>query len=458
MGHWSEGLVDEVVREVGGAPDRRRVTEILNQVGHGLEALAGRSFQPARRSTSVIESSGLPFVDIPDLNVGTLESAANAWEIPDPVNPAMAAVLQLTPLENVVTACAPAADALWIAGHHAAAAAPGGGLSGEYVIEWLGTFFDREQRMELLRRVMDPAVRFHVPILGVGVAGWWIQIARRLVWVTNDTEDEGRLLERLIDVPMSDGGPLPLAAAEPILIVVPMTSQPARWAFAARIWPENVAVSAERPWSTLAPAIHGHGIPTITVDAASSPQEVACQVVLKAFWHRYLDGDRPALANAVAQAYPRQVAYIQRATRDPDATSAATRLLAQLVQPGFDPAMGAEKTRRYVRRKASIVVMEHRKEEAPERYPWTQAGITERHYYKLLPLFAEKVNGRYVIDDYDDLVRRVKEHLDREDRTRTVRALAIEVLMSRGFSEAAARKWLQRHPAEKAVDARPRGS
>ncbi len=458
MRHWSEGLVDEVARQVGGDPDRALFTEILGRVGREIEAMAGRSFHPPRRSTSVIESSGLPFVDIPDLQVGTIESPARAWEIPDPANPSMAAVLQLASLENRPSTCAPTADALWVAGHYVAGAARAGRLSGDYVLHWLGTTFEPDKRMEVLRRVMDPAVRLQVPILGVSVGGWWIQVARRLVWVTDETEDEGRLLEPLFHVAASDGELPPLVATEPILIAVPMTSQPARWAFAARIWPENVSVPTERRWSTIARAVHGHGIPTITVDAASTPEEIACQVVLKAFWHRYLDGEGPALATAVARAYPQQVASIQRATRDPDATSAAARLLAQLVQPGFDPARGAEKTRRYVRRKASIVIMEHRKEEAPQRYPWTQAGITERHYYKLLPRFAQKVNGRYVIDDYDDLVRRIREHLDREDHARTVRALAIEILMSNGFSEAAACKWLQRHPPETAVNARPRGS
>ena len=41
--------------------------------------------------------------------------------------------------------------------------------------------------------------------------------------------------------------------------------------------------------------------------------------------------------------------------------------------------------------------MEHGKAEAPDRYPWTQIGISERRYYKLLPQFARKVNGRYVL-------------------------------------------------------------
>jgi len=101
--------------------------------------------------------------------------------------------------------------------------------------------------------------------------------------------------------------------------------------------------------------------------------------------------------------------------------------------------------------------MQHRKLESPDRYPWTQVGISERRYYKLLPLFAQKVNGRYVLD-HDDVVARMKTYLDRVDDVRAVRAAALDVLRSHGFGEAAARKWLQRHRPEQAVDAWPRGS
>ena len=97
--------------------------------------------------------------------------------------------------------------------------------------------------MELMRRVIDPAVRLSVPILAVSVSGWWIQIARRLVWVTSETEDEGRLIEPLLDNTMTGDKPVPLAAVEPILIAAPMTRQPAEWAFTARIWTEGSSAS-----------------------------------------------------------------------------------------------------------------------------------------------------------------------------------------------------------------------
>jgi hypothetical protein len=188
----------------------------------------------------------------------------------------------------------------------------------------------------------------------------------------------------------------------------------------------------------------------------STPSEIACQVVLKGYWHGYIGSDEPALANAVAMAYLRQVERIRRVTHAPDSASAAATLLEQLIRPGFDPAQGAEATRRYVRRKASIAVMQYRKGEAPDRYPWTQVGISERRYYKLLPQFAQKVNGRYVLNQ-DDVVARMKKHLDRADQMREVREAALDVLRAHGFGEAAARKWLQRHLPEEAVNARPRG-
>jgi hypothetical protein len=456
VGHWSESLVDEAAQQIGGDPDRRVLMDLLAQAGRELEVLSGRSFHPLRRTTSVIETNGLPFVDIPDMQVGSMEPGAGAWAVPDPVNPQMAPVLQVSSLADPAPKAAPVADALWIAGQLLAEASQTGRLSRDCVLHWLGASMDHEQRMELMRRVMDPAVRLSVPILGVSVGGWWIQIARRLIWVTSETEDEGRLIEPLLDNTMIGGEIAPLAAVEPILIVAPMTRQPADWAFTARIWPEGVQRPIDRPWSKIAKAIHGHGIPTITLDAISTPYEIACQVLLKGYWHGYIGSDEPALANAVAMAYPRQVERIQHATRAPNSASAAATLLEGLIRPGFDPAQGAEATRRYVRRKASIAVMEYRKGEAPDRYPWTQVGISERRYYKLLPRFAQKVNGRYVLD-HDDVVGRMKAYLDRVDDVRAVRAAALDVLRSHGFGAEAARKWLQRHRPEEAVDAWPRG-
>ena len=456
MGHWSEDLVEELAEELGGSPDRHLLAELLAKVGSEIDVLAGRSFQPLHRATAIIDSGGLPLVDVPDLQVGSMETTAGARAVPDPVNPQMATTLQVAAFDSPVRKAAPVGDALWIAGLLVADAARAGRLKGDYVVHWLGAHIDPEQRKDLFRDVMDPAVRFHVPVLGIRAAGWWFQIARRLIWLTGATNDEGRLWEPLLDEDTTGDEFIPLVATEPILIAAPMTQPLVEWAFTARIWTEEVQRPHDRPWSTLAEAIHGHGIPTITLDPASTPQEIACQVVLKGFWHGYIGADEPALGRAVATAYPQPVQRIQRQTHAPTRESAAAMLLEQLIRPGFDPAQGAEKTRRYVRRKASIVVMEHKKREAPHRYPWTHVGISERRYYKLLPLFAEKVNGRYDYD-HDDVVARMKAHLEERDRNREIRTAALDVLRSHGFSDAAARKWLQRHEPQQAIDAWPRG-
>ncbi len=93
MGHWAESLADEVEQRVGGTIDGHLLREVLGAAGHEIEVLSGRTFQPARRATSVFEPNGLPLVDVPDLHVDSTESQRDVWEIPDPVNPAHATVL-----------------------------------------------------------------------------------------------------------------------------------------------------------------------------------------------------------------------------------------------------------------------------------------------------------------------------------------------------------------------------
>lgn len=451
MGHWSDFLLGEMDRQFGGTIDHDVLADLLSQAGHEVDVLAGRAFNPAQQKHSIFEPNGLPFADLPDLLISATAPLEGAWAIPDPVDPTHAAVLQLAAFQDVdlVPRAAHKAEALRAAGHIVAQAYREGGLSREFVLLQLGSV-PPEARTELLRRAMDPEVRMNIPISAVTFDGWLIQITRRLVWA--NAEDEGRLFELLDE---SADNPVPLMAVEPVLIMAPMTHQPVQWAFTARLWTEKVQVPTNRPWSRIASAIHGHGIPTITLDSVSSPQEIACQLVLKAYWHGYIAGDEPALANAVAAAYPQAVERIERGTHAPSRQSAAATLLEGLVRPGFNPAQGAEATRRYVRRKASIAVMEHRKRETPDRYPWTQVGISERRYYKLLPLFAQKVNGRYDYN-HDEVVARMRAHLNQLDRERKLRTAAMEVLVANGFGHEAARKWLQRHRAEEALTALPR--
>lgn len=158
------------------------------------------------------------------------------------------------------------------------------------------------------------------------------------------------------------------------------------------------------------------------------------------------------LLEALLRAYPGPVTRIRAKTHAPDMRAAAAMLLRRLLHPGFDPAKGAAATRRYVNRLASIIVLEHRKAIAPARtLPWQRLGVTERHYYKLLRRAQKpKIGNRYQVDD--EILDVLRAYLDWREQP-TPRQLAKEVLLARGFIEAAARKWLQRHSPEEAVNA-----
>jgi hypothetical protein len=99
--------------------------------------------------------------------------------------------------------------------------------------------------------------------------------------------------------------------------------------------------------------------------------EVACQLELLAVEemadvHRdTIPGSEPAITESIVMAYLQAVEPVRRHTAASNNSSAVAALLEQLIHPGSDPAPGAENTRRYVRLKASIVVVELRKREAP---------------------------------------------------------------------------------------------
>ena len=195
-------------------------------------------------------------------------------------------------------------------------------------------------------------------------------------------------------------------------------------------------------------------MPTLLVDDDSTPDEIACQLLLLTYWHGYLSSDDGVLAQAVAAAYPRAVGRIRAATNQPDDNAAAALLLERLVHPGFDPARGAESTRRYVNRLARVAILDHRKMDSPGLRPWEKLGLTERAFYKLLPRFAAKVGRRYQIDEA--VLGAIEQHMrDRDTRSRA-REAALDVLLGRGFTEPAARKWLQRHSLASVLDAWPR--
>ncbi|MGH3190770.1 MAG: hypothetical protein ACRDPY_48595 [Streptosporangiaceae bacterium] len=129
-------------------------------------------------------------------------------------------------------------------------------------------------------------------------------------------------------------------------------------------------------------------------------------------------------------------------------------LFEGLLRPGFDPARGASAARRYVNNKATIAILNHRKTTDGGVRPWEALGVSERRYYKLLNRFALKAGARYEVDA--DVLEKIRAHLIGRDRKTDTHAAAMELLQERGFTYAAARKWLQRHPCSETLTAWPR--
>jgi hypothetical protein len=195
-------------------------------------------------------------------------------------------------------------------------------------------------------------------------------------------------------------------------------------------------------------------MPILSLDPESTPEELGCQLLLLAFWHKYVSPDDPELADAIASAYPEPVRRIVRATGAPDTRAAAAMLFEGLLRPGFDPSMGAAAARRYVARKASIAIRNHRKAADGGLCPWEALGVSERRYYKLLSQFAPKNGGKYEVDQ--DVLDRIRSHLVGRDQATEKHDAAMAVLQERGFSYDAARKWLQRHDYSEVLRAQPR--
>jgi hypothetical protein len=116
--------------------------------------------------------------------------------------------------------------------------------------------------------------------------------------------------------------------------------------------------------------------------------------------------------------------------------------------------MGAAAARRYVSRKATIAILNHRKTSDGGVRPWEALGVSERRYYKLLKQFAPKAGVRYEVDA--GVLEQIRAHLISRDQATEKHAAAMELLQQRGFSYAAARKWLQRHDYSEALTAWPR--
>jgi hypothetical protein len=451
MGHW-DFLVDHFANRLPAGADRSTLLAAAQAAGAEIEMLAGQSFGPLKRHSVSTDTFGMPFVEVPGILVGSEEGPSRVWPIPSPVDPRRAFVAQVAEFEQLPERAMPAALALRSAGGFVHVAATSGLLSGAHLLTWLKQAFPPGERTEFFREVWNDSYHAHLPVAVGQSDGWWFQITRRVLWVTEATK-EMRLVEPLI--PDGDGALRRLAAVEPLLIIARITGHPADWAMAVRIWP-----SVERPaamkkgWRVTATAVHDHGMPILSLDPESTPEELGCQLLLLAFWHKYVSPDDPELADAIASAYPEPVRRIVRATRAPDARAAAAMLFEGLLRPGFDPSMGAAAARRYVARKASIAIRNHRKAADGGLCPWEALGVSERRYYKLLSQFAPKNGGKYEVDQ--DVLDRIRSHLAGRDQATEKHDAAMAVLQGRGFSYDAARKWLQRHDYSEVLRAQPR--
>jgi hypothetical protein len=358
MGQFAESLLPEVKERLGISGDEHddellsytlRAQALIEQLGgHRLDG--GETFQV------YIEPGGLPFVPTLDSQSETLRTDVEAWPIPDPIHPEFANVLQISRPRNRPDSAVPKAQALIAAATVLADAHCRGRL-------WLAPrlWFMQQAKtvpgLELGRGLMDPARRHYVPIMSAEAPGWWVQISRRVFFITKDTPDELGLVEQL--APAGDG--LALVAGEPIMIVARITEHPADWVFVARVWVGDPALRNPTAWRTTSGAVHGHGLPIITLDERSTPEEIVAQTLLAAYWHGYLGPDETALIPpALESAFPADVTHVARGTGTQVRPDAASLLFERLLRPGFDPTRGAGSIRHYIANHASTLIREYR--------------------------------------------------------------------------------------------------
>lgn len=447
MGHWADRALPELKEKLGISGDEQdaELLKYARQTQKQVEILTGHRFdgEPVRLD---LETNGLPFCPTVDMQSATMKADVEAWPIPDSIHPEFANVLQIARARDLALRAVPKTNALIAAALVLAAVHRDGSLKFAPRV-WFAEHSKAGPTAEFGRRLMDPGRHTHVPVVSAAVDGWWVQVSRRIYIVTADTPDDSSLVEML--APPGHG--IGVVAGEPIMIVARMTEHPSGWVFAARVWVEDPAVSPTRSWRSMAQAVHNHGLPIITLDEHSTPEEVVAQTLLAAYWHGYVDRDEASAIPAVlALAFRRAVEAVRRGTGAADSQAAAALLFGRLLRPGFDPTRGAGSIRRYIAHQATTLVREYRSELAGLR-PWDEFEIEERQYYKLLARFATKdADGRYVFDDA--VKTKISGYVAGSHR----RKAAVELLRGHGFGEAAARKWLQRHPIDEIATARPR--
>jgi hypothetical protein len=445
MGHWADDLVPEVKQRLGITGDEQdaKVLAAARIAESEIELLAGRQFI-FHHATLRFDSGELPFVPVPDLQIDSMQATAECWPIPDPVQPQRSSILQVRRALEPPLRAVPKAEALSAAGTALAALHREGWLSLAPRV-WFQYQTKAEGEVEFGRRLLDPNRYVVAPVIAGEVEGWVVQVSRRIQLMTQETPGDPGLVEQL--APVQDG--MAVVADEPILIVARVTEHPADWAFMARVW---VVQFTRHPhtWRHTSSVVHSYGVPILCLDERSTPEEVVAQILLAAFWHGYLDPEDAAIPPALLRAFPRDVERVRRGTDSPDSQAAAGLLFERLLRPGFDPTRGAGSIRHYIARHATTLVRAHRTSEV-EFHRWHELGLSERYYYKLLATFALKgPDGRYEVND--EVLAKMRAYLE----GRQQRQMAMALLRKRGFKDAAARKWLQRHSIDEIRTARPR--
>ena len=456
MGHRADENLPELKSSLGikGDAHDEELLALLRAAQEQIEHLAGRRFGAGGPKALRIAANGLPFVEISDLQTDArFRSDEAVWPVPDPVNGEVARILEMRPPDQLAASAGPLSAPLRTAAGLVATGVSEAAFT-KAVWHWLAATRQQGLFEEVFRDAMDPGIHVHVPIVGASVEGWWVQISRRLLVVTKETPDDRHLVETLLQRPK---GPA-LVVTEPLIIVARLTEHPVVWAMPIRVW----ITAGTRPttaWRILTgpAAIHRYGLPVLSVDGESTVEETTAQLLLAAYWHGYLEGDGHEIPAALVAAFPDEVRSIERRTDARDLTDAATRLFERLLRKGFDPLVSAETMRHYVRNHARTIVRAHRSKEWTGS-PWQRLDISEGYYYKLLRRrgVPKGHDGRYAVDD--GLIEDLRRELDRSSESRERRQLALGLLLDRGFSREAARKWLQRHAIEEALGAWPRTS
>jgi len=232
MGHWAEGRLPELKQQLGISGDEHdaELLPYVRQAQSEIEVLAGHRFE-SRPFALHIDHGGLPFVATLDMQTATMRANSECWPIADPIHPEFANILQIGRAQNLASQAIGKAEAL-CAGAAVLAAVHRDGWLSLAPRAWFVEQRKARPALEFGRELMDQGRHVQVPVATFGVGGWWVQLSRRIYFITKDTPDEPSLVELLM--PPGDG--LALVAGEPILIVARMTEHPSDWAFVARVW------------------------------------------------------------------------------------------------------------------------------------------------------------------------------------------------------------------------------